>query len=266
MTQKKDPAQKEATPPKTSRAKRKPAAADDGGSPSEEAPVVKRPRGRPAKDPSSPTMRTRSSKPAMPTPMATKVSAKTRKAAETPAPDADGNVPSTSKGLPRKAPRVSRKPRSRSSSPSTGDSVATKAPKRGHRSRSRSRGSSSHHAKRGRSRARSSHSFLSGRGGHKRKSGRRGPSTADAESSRGMKRGRSKGRRHRSKNHSSAASTTTTGTGGGKTAPPRPLIVEPWRQAGQVQEGAKQHFVEASACQAYECSQGQKKWQVKRSR
>ncbi|XP_070385123.1 uncharacterized protein [Dermacentor albipictus] len=76
MTLEEGQAEKEAAPPRKTRAKRKPAAADDGGSPSEEAPVVKRPRGRTAKDPSKPTTGSRSVKPGTPKANATTASAK----------------------------------------------------------------------------------------------------------------------------------------------------------------------------------------------
>lgn len=207
MTRKESPAKKTA-PPKTTRAKRNVAAADDDGNSSQEAPVVKRPRGRPAKDTSLPTTRSRSAKPAAQKAIATRASDRTMKGPETPPPDADVNVPSTSKGLSRKAPRVSRKTRSHSSSPSDASSAAVKAPKLRIRPRSHSPGSSSYHAKRGKSRGRSRHSSHSGRVGPKRKGSHQRESTTDSETSHGIKRGQNSRRRH-SKSSSSTASATT---------------------------------------------------------
>nr|XP_054921013.1 proteoglycan 4-like [Dermacentor andersoni] len=169
MTQEKEPAKKEAALPNTTRAKRKLPAADDGGSPSQEAAAVKPLREKSTnKDPCPPSTRCRSLKPATPKGIATTASAKVRKASDEPAPDTDANVPSTSKGLSQKAQTVSLKTPLRSCSPSDATSAATYAAKRRQRSRDHSNGSSSHHAKRGRSRGRSSHSLPSGRGALKR--------------------------------------------------------------------------------------------------
>ncbi|XP_050025620.2 uncharacterized protein [Dermacentor andersoni] len=155
MTQEEEPAKKEAALPNMTRAKLKLAAAHDGCSPSQEATAVKRPRPRPAnKDPSPPTARCRSLKPATPKSIATTASAKARKASDEPAPDADASVSSTSEELSRKPEGVSRKTQSRSSSPSDAISAAAKATMRGQRSRGHSNGSSSHQAKRGRNRGR----------------------------------------------------------------------------------------------------------------
>nr|XP_050025620.1 proteoglycan 4-like [Dermacentor andersoni] len=150
-----EPAKKEAALPNMTRAKRKLAAADDGGSQPQEATTVKRPRARPTnKDPSPPTSRFRSLEPATPKAIATMASVKARKASDEPAPDADASVPSTSEELSRKPQRVSRKTQSRSSSPSDAISAAAKTTMRGQRSRGHSNGSSSHQAKRGRNRGR----------------------------------------------------------------------------------------------------------------
>ncbi|XP_070396951.1 nucleolar protein dao-5-like [Dermacentor albipictus] len=125
MTQEEHPAKKEAATPKTTRAKRKPAAAYIGCSPSEVATTVKRPRARLAdKDPSTPTTRSRSAKPATPKAIATTASAKEGEASDELALGADVNGPSTSKGLSRRAPRASRGTRSRSSCPSDSSSAA----------------------------------------------------------------------------------------------------------------------------------------------
>ncbi|XP_070384479.1 serine/arginine repetitive matrix protein 1-like [Dermacentor albipictus] len=99
------PAKKGAAPPKTRTrtTKRQPPAADDGGSPSQEAPSAKRARGRTAKEQPSSNERTRSAKSVTARPIATTASRKTRKAAEAPTPGADANVPST-----RKKPKTHR--------------------------------------------------------------------------------------------------------------------------------------------------------------
>ncbi|XP_049519721.1 nucleolar protein dao-5-like [Dermacentor silvarum] len=117
MALEEDPSKRQAVPPKRTRAKQKPDAAEDGGIPSLEATSVKRLHARPAnKDPFPPTTRSRSEKPAAPKAIATTASAKVRKASDEPAPAADVNVPPTSKGLSGKAQRLSRKTRSWSSS------------------------------------------------------------------------------------------------------------------------------------------------------
>ncbi|XP_065309115.1 uncharacterized protein DKFZp434B061-like [Dermacentor albipictus] len=155
MTQEEEPAKKEAALPNMTRAKRKLAAAYDCGSPSQEATTVKRPRTRPTnKDPSPPTTRSRSLKPATPKSIAITASAKARKASDEPASDAYASVSSTTEELSRKPQRVSRKTQSRSSSPSDAISAAAKTTMRGQRSRGHSNGSSRHRAKRGRNRGR----------------------------------------------------------------------------------------------------------------
>ncbi|XP_070380672.1 uncharacterized protein [Dermacentor albipictus] len=73
-------------------AKRKPAAADDGGSPSQGAPVVKRPRGNATKNSPTPAMWSRSVKPAVQKAITTRAS--TTWAKRKPAAADDGGIPS----------------------------------------------------------------------------------------------------------------------------------------------------------------------------
>ncbi|KAH7985469.1 hypothetical protein HPB52_025616 [Rhipicephalus sanguineus] len=122
MTQKPEDAKED--PPEAGRVRRQAAtaataaaAADDVPGPSTETPAAKRPRGRPPKAVSV--------EPIAPKPTAARKSRKVEDAAQ-PATE----TPSTSKAVPTKARRVSRKKRSRSSSPSSTVDTASDAPRR----------------------------------------------------------------------------------------------------------------------------------------
>ncbi|XP_037508392.1 translation initiation factor IF-2-like [Rhipicephalus sanguineus] len=108
-------------PPKAAeRAKRQAAVAGSGACPSNEAPAPKRPRGRPPKAVSV--------APLAPKPVATTAARKLRKAAKATQPESEN--PSTSKAVATKAPGVSRRKRSGSSSPSNANDTAGEAPRR----------------------------------------------------------------------------------------------------------------------------------------
>ncbi|KAL1450322.1 hypothetical protein MTO96_043939 [Rhipicephalus appendiculatus] len=121
-------------PPKAWQARRQAAADDNTAGPSNEASAVKRPRGRPPKGVSG--------EPLAPKPIATTAARKVRKTADATQPASERS--STSQADATKAPTVSRRKRSRSSSPSSTNDTASEAPERGSARRKASRGISRH--------------------------------------------------------------------------------------------------------------------------
>ncbi|KAL1435217.1 hypothetical protein MTO96_011139 [Rhipicephalus appendiculatus] len=118
-------AEADQVPPKGRRAKRQSAADDSTASRSYEAPAAKRPLGRPPKGVSVELL--------APKPIATTAARKLRKAADATPPSSEN--PSTSDAAATKAPIVSRRKRSRSSSTSTIHDTPSEVPK--HRSAKR---------------------------------------------------------------------------------------------------------------------------------